>query len=244
MFDVERQIEQWRAGLVGSEMLGNSTVDELESHLREEMGDLKASGLSDEEAFFVSRRRLGEVDVLAAEFAKVNPARRFAGRFLWMAIGVLGYFLVFHLSACATYPSALLGYAIGLRNPYLGLLVCLTYVAAFAGIVTLMWRYLAGRSSSGTTRRGASKAVWVGLFAACVAVALHWMEVFGNPVMARMITPQGLRQVLMAQASVSLCWATLAPFLVAGLIAFLAPRDQRRARSRGHDRHSLGLDPR
>ncbi len=230
MFDVERQMEQWRAGLVGSEMLGNSTVDELENHLREEMGDLKASGLSDEEAFFVSRRRLGEAEVLAAEFAKVNPSRRFAGKFLWMAIGVLGYWLVFHLSACMTYPSALLGYALGLRNPYLGLLVCLTYTAAFAGIVALTWRYLAVRSSSASTRRGASRTLWVSLFVACTVVALHWMEVFGNPIMIRVMTPKGFSQVLVAQASVSLCWATLGPFLAAGLIAFLALRDQRRAR--------------
>ena len=229
MSDVEKQIEQWRTGLAGSEMLGNSTVDELESHLREQMGDLKASGLSDEEAFFVSRRRLGEADVLAEEFAKVNPSRRFANRLLWMATGVLGYFLVFHLSACTTYPTALLGYALGLRNPYLALVVCLTYAAAFAGIVALMWRYLAVRSSSEMTRRGASKAARVGLFVACIVVALHWIETFANLFMARVITPQGFRQVAMAQGWVSFWSAMFVPFLIAGLIALLALRDRRRA---------------
>jgi hypothetical protein len=68
MSDIERQIEQWRIGLAASELLGNSDVSELENHLREEMEQLKTSDLSDEEAFLIARRRLGDTEALAAEF--------------------------------------------------------------------------------------------------------------------------------------------------------------------------------
>lgn len=229
MSNVEKQIEQWRAGMAESETLGGSTVEELENHLREQMGDLKASGLSDEEAFLITRRRLGETEVLAAEFAKVNPSRRFTNRLLWMATGVLSYFLVFHVSACTTYPTTLLGYAVGLQNPYLAIVVCLLHVAAFAGIGALACRYLAVRSRSQATRRGTFTTAWAGLLVACAIVALYWIENLSNPFMARVTPVEDFRQVVIAQAWVSICWATLMPFLVAGLIALLVLRDRRRA---------------
>jgi hypothetical protein len=35
MSEIEKQIEQWRAGLAGAETLGPADIRELESHLRE-----------------------------------------------------------------------------------------------------------------------------------------------------------------------------------------------------------------
>jgi hypothetical protein len=226
MSDIERQIEQWRIGLAASELLGNSDVSELENHLREEMEQLKTSDLSDEEAFLIARRRLGDTEALAAEFAKVNSGRRFANRLLWMAIGVLSYFLMFQLSLLATRVSALLGYAVGLRNPYLALLAGASQVAAFAGIGAVAWRCFVSRSSCQAAIKKTSTVVRMGMIAACVIVALWWIESLSRIFLIRTMPRPNMMHVFMAQSWCSLGWSMLMPFLLVGLIVVLAMRNR------------------
>ena len=75
MSDVEKQIEQWRAGLASSEMLAETDIRELENHLREEIDHLRSRSLSEDEAFWVARHRLGDPAALENEFAKLRPHR-------------------------------------------------------------------------------------------------------------------------------------------------------------------------
>jgi hypothetical protein len=229
MSHAEKWIEQWRAGLAGSELLGSSDVNELESHLREEMEHLKTTGLSDEEAFLVARHRLGDTATLEQEFAKVAPHRRFAKRLSWMAIGVLGYFLALHLSLWATNASTMLGYVAGLRTPHLTFLACAIQVTAFAVIGALAWRYLSSRSASRTTRR-MPVAACVSLFAACAIVAL-WLgdDFLFRYLLIKTMPIQEYSQFAMASGWASVGWGLLMPFLIAGLIALLALRDRRHA---------------
>jgi len=232
MSDVEKRIEQWRDGLAGSELLGGSDVDELESHLREEMEHLKTTGLSDEETFLVARHRLGDIATLEQEFAKVNPHRRFARRLSWMAIGVLGYFLALHLSLWATNASTMLGYVAGLRTPHLTFLACVIQVTAFAAIGALAWWYLGSRSTFRTTRRMPA-AAHVSLFAACAIVALWLGDNFlFRFLLIKTMPLQEYSQFAMASDWASAGWGILMPFLIAGLIAVLALYDRRRAEAR------------
>jgi hypothetical protein len=71
----EAEIGQWRAAILRSRAVDESDADELESHLREQIGDLQKAGLSADEAFLVGVRRLGEVDKVTAEFARVHSDR-------------------------------------------------------------------------------------------------------------------------------------------------------------------------
>ena len=64
-------------------------LDELEDHLREEIGVLEAAGLSTEEAYLVACRRLGKPEDLSGEFAIADPERRRSFRLSWMIIGAL-----------------------------------------------------------------------------------------------------------------------------------------------------------
>ncbi len=228
MSDIEERIERWRAGLAGSEVLGNSTADELESHLMEELEHLKASGLSGEEAFLVARRRLGDTSALEEEFAKVDPHKRVAHRLYWMATGVLGYFLILHLSLWVTKASTLLGYEAGLRNPYLTIFACFLQVAAFAGIGALVLRYYASRSRSRTPSGRASVSRHAGLFVACGIVALWWTEnLFFHGILVRRMLVSDYSQFIQASGWASMSWGCLMPFLVAGLVAVLALCKQR-----------------
>ena len=45
-------------------------VDELEDHLRQQIADLNAAGLADDEAFLIGIKRMGDVDELSREFAR------------------------------------------------------------------------------------------------------------------------------------------------------------------------------
>lgn len=69
------QLAQWRRYLAGDPALAAVDLDELESHLRDQIDDLESIGLSGEEAFLIAVRRLGRVDELSREFAREHSDR-------------------------------------------------------------------------------------------------------------------------------------------------------------------------
>lgn len=72
---LEDQIGQWRAAVLRGRAVDDADADELEGHLREQIGDLEAAGLNEEEAFLIAVRRLGQVDLITAEFAREHSDR-------------------------------------------------------------------------------------------------------------------------------------------------------------------------
>ncbi len=88
MFDLERSIRDWRGNL--TESLREEVLTELEGHLREEITQLAAKGLSAEEAFVIAVLRLGGERELCSEFAKVHPRAAVVRQFQWMIIAFLG----------------------------------------------------------------------------------------------------------------------------------------------------------
>lgn len=69
------QLVQWRRYLAADPALAPSDLDELESHLRDQIDDLTAVGLNGEEAFLIAVRRLGRTDDLSREFAREHSER-------------------------------------------------------------------------------------------------------------------------------------------------------------------------
>ncbi|MGI6413101.1 MAG: permease prefix domain 1-containing protein [Syntrophomonadaceae bacterium] len=72
MFDLETHIHSWKDYLRAHGNFTEADISELESHLREEIDDLMSSGLTPDESFLVSVKRLGNLDAISREFAKVN----------------------------------------------------------------------------------------------------------------------------------------------------------------------------
>ena len=93
MFDLNKAISSWRMNLSERQTCAKSDIDEMETHLREEIDSLTASKLSEQEAFLVATHRLGDTDSLAAEFAKVNTSILWRNRLFWMLAGLLSYFV-------------------------------------------------------------------------------------------------------------------------------------------------------
>jgi hypothetical protein len=75
MESVESQIAEWRAYVATAPGVNGHDVDELEDHLRHQIADLNAAGLTAEEAFLVAVKRMGDLDSLSREFAREHSGR-------------------------------------------------------------------------------------------------------------------------------------------------------------------------
>ncbi len=81
---IEAQIREWRSYLLRRQTIHHVDVDELEDHLRAEMSELGAAGLSEDESFLVAIKRIGGVHELSREFARERSAR------LWKQLVLAG----------------------------------------------------------------------------------------------------------------------------------------------------------
>ena len=72
---LDDQIAQWRGFLRRRGTITAADAEELEGHLRDEIGRLTAAGLASEEAFLVAVKRIGSVNAIAREFAVEHSER-------------------------------------------------------------------------------------------------------------------------------------------------------------------------
>ena len=75
MESVESQIAEWRAYVASAPGVNGHDVDELEDHLRHQIAELNAAGLTADESFLIAVKRLGDVDGLSREFAREHSGR-------------------------------------------------------------------------------------------------------------------------------------------------------------------------
>jgi hypothetical protein len=72
---LEGQIAEWRAFVERRPAVARPDVEELEAHLRDQIADLGAAGLAEDEAFLVAVKRMGALDELSREFAREHSGR-------------------------------------------------------------------------------------------------------------------------------------------------------------------------
>src|SRR2546426_4225622 len=72
---LEEQIGQWRAYVRRRRAITGPDVEELETHLRDQVGALTQAGLAEDEAFLVAVKRMGSLDALSREFAREHSER-------------------------------------------------------------------------------------------------------------------------------------------------------------------------
>ena len=75
MDGIESQIAEWRAYVENAPGVNGRDVDELEDHLRHQMAELSAAGLTADEGFLIAVKRLGDVDGLSREYAREHSGR-------------------------------------------------------------------------------------------------------------------------------------------------------------------------
>jgi hypothetical protein len=230
MSDVEKQIEQWRAGLAGSETLGNADIRELESHLREEIDHLKSLSLSGDEAFCVARHRLGDAVALDGEFAKLRPHQWLIHRLCWAITGVLLYVAATEFASMTFCLSLKLGHMAGLRQTALGLLAGMVQIAGFAGPILLaVWLYTRHSHPRANGQVGGSKAAPI--LAAVALVIGTWVFFVAGRLLTilffRTVEQKDFAAAMPAGALVSIICHLAVPALLAGLFVALYLRSKR-----------------
>ena len=84
MFEIERAIKRWRKDFYANEAFEDGHIEELESHLRDEIEKLIDSGADHKEAFEKAVLTIGVHESMGAEFYKTHT-ERLSGRPPWQA---------------------------------------------------------------------------------------------------------------------------------------------------------------
>ncbi len=72
MFDLEEAIADWRRQMLAAGIKTPVPLEELESHLREEIERQMRSGLNAQQAFGIAARKIGQAPELKREFKKIG----------------------------------------------------------------------------------------------------------------------------------------------------------------------------
>lgn len=73
--DLEQEFSRWREYAARQPAMSRDDVAELEEHLYAQVADLSAAGLADDEAFLIAVKRMGRLDEISREFARVHSER-------------------------------------------------------------------------------------------------------------------------------------------------------------------------
>jgi hypothetical protein len=88
MFNLEQAIAEWRIQMLAAGIKTPVPLEELESHLREEIEQQMKSGWLESNAFEISVQRIGRPELMKAEFEKSE--RTFMKRNIKIGMGVAG----------------------------------------------------------------------------------------------------------------------------------------------------------
>ena len=75
MFNLETAITEWRRQMVAAGIKTPVPLEELESHLRDDIEQQMGSGVTDQQAFEAAVGRIGQADALDGEFKKADGTK-------------------------------------------------------------------------------------------------------------------------------------------------------------------------
>lgn len=103
MFNLDQAISEWRKQMLAAGIKTPVPLEELESHLREDIAQQMQSGLNEQKAFEVSIQRIGQPQAIQREFKKVETKQM--KRILIISAGVVGILvgMAFVMPAVAQY---------------------------------------------------------------------------------------------------------------------------------------------
>ena len=199
MFDVERAIAEWRQRMSAAGVKSERNLNELESHLRDDLARQLKLGSSAEVAFEFAVRKIGQSDAVATEFEKAAPAKEIRERkikLLCVVFTGLLYLLPFVLSI----PKPWIGFDPIQR--WLGIsAIVLTILSLFSGSV--LGRILPVIPNQRIRTR---------IQFAFVIPVIVWIAAFGFAIPPRL-------DLTFGQGTVAILWA-IAPLAIFGGLTF------------------------
>jgi hypothetical protein len=107
MFNLDEAITEWRRKMAAAGVKTPAPLDELESHLRDEVEQQVLSGSSEERAFEIALQRIGRAEALKTEFNKVEETTEWKHmkRTIIISVGIMGILagMAFVMPAVAQY---------------------------------------------------------------------------------------------------------------------------------------------
>jgi hypothetical protein len=167
MFNLDSAISEWRRKMISAGIKCPDVLDELESHLREDVEQRMRSGAMAKQAFREAVERVGAADNLNREFAKVRRPGARLSRNTLRAVWITTAVFVFAIETWT-----LLIYDITIPERIFGI-VMVTLVAGFIGALPDLNRFL-WRGVSGCAPRKAFAAVCNGAIA--IWFGLLWLD--------------------------------------------------------------------
>ncbi len=161
MFDLNTAIENWKNQFSEKGALKKENIEELESHVLDEMDTLQHKGLSAEESFIVAAKRMGSEQTLTEEFGKVNVQAVWTHRLAWIFLGSIIWGMINSLGNLLYNTTFLSLSFTSLADVWIVSLSIFVYVAYAALIVFMARKMIEG---SRLTRRLSSLKRW-GIFA-------------------------------------------------------------------------------
>lgn len=220
-FDLNQAIHRWRERISGSPAVCHKDMDELEDHLRDATASLERRGLTAQEAFWIAQHRLGQGDVLQAEFGKVNRSQVWLDRALWMVLGSLAFSGLFSMSsAMGNLADLSLNLMVGGRG---FLPVSLLFnPASFGLLLLLLWRW-ANHSGAPFTRHG--RWIWANPVGAAISATVFLALLHAMQIGVTMLT---VRSLSLEQNAASMMWsfsrAVLFSLITPALLGWLLHR--------------------
>jgi hypothetical protein len=98
MFELEKAIVEWRQQMLAAGIKTPVPLNELESHLRDDVEEQVKSGLNEQQAFEGAVQRIGRAVALRNEFTKIDETADVLRRktvWLLMGVGFIGCWLAF-----------------------------------------------------------------------------------------------------------------------------------------------------
>jgi len=185
VFCVDNAAADWLGDLGQSGSFEQSDLEELGSHLEDEIQELMDHGLSEKEAFWVAMSRVGTRNELPGEYAKTNSRAVWRHRFWWMVAGILGYFGFNYLLWFLCYGGATAAAYAGIDGTPLIVVSLLLMIVVSFGALLLAWGLVTKMTALGTTgrhhsvRRSRTRTVMLYLFCVAASVVLIVLAWFG-----------------------------------------------------------------
>ncbi|MCP4711113.1 MAG: hypothetical protein GY869_21035 [Planctomycetes bacterium] len=224
MFSLKEAIGQWRDDLEQREAYSGSDVAELESHLRDEIDNLTLVSLSEEEAFLVATARLGNRDVLAREFAKVNGKAIWLRRFFWMAGGVFSFYMISLFAAAVSSGILYLGWAAGIRGYELGIVGIISRVAVLGGSIWIIYGICVNKDWVFSVRRSCrniENRMIFGFVFLIILIVLNGLPILTQIFMVRIMPMNDIGFITMVESAFKFAMTFLAPVFLIVIMVWL-----------------------
>lgn len=233
MFDLNQAINSWRMSLSEKQTCAKSDIDEMETHLREEIDSLMASKLSEQEAFLVATHRLGDPDSLAAEFAKVNTSILWRKRLFWAGAGLLSYIVVKYIAGCASTGFVLLTLFAGVNGYSLGIVDVVSQMVFFLAVIFVFYLIVRRRDTQDELFCKVADNPW-GKFLLFAGIFIIIAAGLASTILARaiMVRVGGVSEygeIAIFKAYAGLVWLISMPLILLAVVIRLRPSKLRRA---------------